>query len=237
MIAGSNAVYANKSQQVAQMLLDRLIKEDLEPGNSIGTEAELLEQYNVSRPTLRESLRILESQGVLSLRPGPKGGIIVKKPSINVLARSLSVYLRLNHVPLIEILRARIAIEPALVAGAAVHGTEDDFEAMDRSNDRLENGIDGSDEELRAENREFHNLIARASCNPVLETYWLTICSLASGEGENFKFTQNNRRAIAQDHRAIVNACRQRDPVAAQALMNKHLSQLEILLHKLGKRE
>ena len=54
----------SKAEHVAQQLLDRIISADLSPGSSFGTEAELLEQFNVSRPTLRESLRILESQGV-----------------------------------------------------------------------------------------------------------------------------------------------------------------------------
>ncbi|HHX90536.1 MAG TPA: FadR family transcriptional regulator, partial [Paracoccus sp.] len=70
----------SKAEYVARRLLDRIITANLKPGSSFGTEAELLEQYDVSRPTLRESLRVLESQGVLELRPGPKGGIMVAKP-------------------------------------------------------------------------------------------------------------------------------------------------------------
>ena len=70
----------NKAEYVAQRLLDRIITANLDPGSSFGTEADLLQQFDVSRPTLRESLRILEAQGVLELRPGPRGGIIVTKP-------------------------------------------------------------------------------------------------------------------------------------------------------------
>ncbi len=231
----SPAIYINKAQQIARLLLDRIIKRNLVPGSSFGTETELLEQYDVSRPTLRESLRILESQGVLSLRPGPKGGIIVGKPSIDVLAHSFSVFLRLHDVPLIEILRARMAIEPALVRDAALHGTEEQFDEMDRSVARLEAATNDDGTMLQEENRTFHNLIAKASCNPVLEVFWLTIRTLASGEGENIKFNERNRLAIAHSHAEIVKACRSRDPDKAQDLMSEHLGELELLLHKRSK--
>src|SRR3546814_854111 len=93
-----------KTSQVARMLLDRIIESKLQPGSSLGTEAELLEQMNVSRPTLREGLRILEAQGVLALRPGPRGGIIIARPSVDIIAHTISVYLRLTNVPFVELL-------------------------------------------------------------------------------------------------------------------------------------
>jgi GntR family transcriptional regulator, transcriptional repressor for pyruvate dehydrogenase complex len=225
------AIFINKAQQIARLLLDRIVQEDLSPGSSFGTEAEMLEQYDVSRPTLRESLRILESQGVLSLRPGPKGGIIVCKPSIDVLAHSLSIFLRLHNVPMEEILRARMAIEPALAVDAALHGTEEHFQEMERSIDRMAAAHDDGPSIYR-ENREFHNIIARAASNPVLEAFWLTIRTLASGEGDKLTFTERNREHIVRSHREILAACRKRDPVLAQQLMNEHLGELELLLRK-----
>src|SRR3546814_3115871 len=55
----------SKTEQLARLLLDRIIDSDLRPGDSFGTEAEMLAQFKVSRPTLRESIRILESHGVV----------------------------------------------------------------------------------------------------------------------------------------------------------------------------
>src|SRR3546814_6905485 len=98
----------------------------------------MLAQFKVSRPTLRESIRILESHGVVTLRPGPKGGVIINQPGVDFVAHALSVFLRLNNVPFVAILRARIAIEPALVRDAALHATEEDFQALeDRKSTRL----------------------------------------------------------------------------------------------------
>jgi DNA-binding FadR family transcriptional regulator len=231
MDEAAQPILVNKAQQVARLLLDRILQHDLHSGSSFGTEAELIEHYQVSRPTLRESLRILESQGVLSLRPGPKGGIMVSKPSIDVLAHLLSVFLRLHDVPLEEILRARMAIEPALARDAALHGTEHDFEDMAQSIERMAAAHDDG-QTIYSENREFHNIIARAAGNPVLEIFWLTIRSLASGEGEKMKFTQRNRDHIVTSHREILNACRAGDVAVAQGLMRDHLGELELLLRK-----
>ena len=72
------ATYLSKSQQVAQKLLARIADADLDAGITFATEAELLQQFNVSRPTLREGIRILESQGILEQRPGPGGGIVIQ---------------------------------------------------------------------------------------------------------------------------------------------------------------
>ena len=74
MMDQSMTVDRSKAEHVAQRLLERIVAAKLSPGSSFATESELLSQFNVSRPTLRESLRILESQGVLELRPGPGGG-------------------------------------------------------------------------------------------------------------------------------------------------------------------
>jgi GntR family transcriptional regulator, transcriptional repressor for pyruvate dehydrogenase complex len=225
----SAVVSVNKPEYVARLLLNRIIEADLRPGSSFGTEAELLEQFDVSRPTLREGLRILESQGVLKLRPGPRGGIIVSKPTIDVLVHTLSVYLRLNNVPFAEILRTRIAMEPALARDAALYGSAEDFDEMERTIERLEAaGDDG--EVVYRENRNFHDAIARAARNPVLELFWSTIRVLASGEGAGLKYSTRNRQHIISSHKTILEACRRRDADTAQRVMSNHLGELDVLL-------
>lgn len=219
----------HKSEQVARLILDRIVESGLKPGSSIGTEAELLEMFRVSRPTLREGLRILESQGLLTLRPGPKGGILVARPSVEGLAHTLSVLLRVNNVLFSEVLRARMAIEPALVWDAALRGTEDDFRAMELTIERLEQAGDDVQAVYR-ENREFHNIIARAAHNPVLEVFWSVIRILASGEGAGLRYSARNRAHIIASHRRIVEALRARDPEAAQEQILEHLGQLDELL-------
>lgn len=222
-------VTVSKTEQVARMLLNRIIETGVKPGSALATEAELLEQMDVSRPTLREGLRILESQGVLKLRPGPRGGIIVAKPSVDVIAQSVSVYLRLNEVPFVEILKSRIAIEPALARDAAQNGTEEHFAVMEATILAME-APDCSDQTVYLENRKFHGEIAKASANPVLELFWVTISIMASGESANIRYSSRNRSHIIRAHRRILAALRARDSEEAATATMDHLGELKELL-------
>jgi DNA-binding FadR family transcriptional regulator len=221
----------SKGEMVAQSLLERIIASGLSPGASFATEAELLTQFNVSRPTLREGLRLLESQGVLELRPGPGGGIILRKPSTGMLAHVVSVFLRLHDVPFIDLLKAREAIEPALALEAAANGTEEDFDELEASIIRMA-AIKGDEDGFLEENRIFHSIIARAAGNQVLEIFWSTISILASGEQYGLRYSFGNQDHVLKAHRGILEACRKRDGKVAAERMAEHVSELEHLVRK-----
>src|SRR3954471_12322883 len=149
-----STTYLSKAHQVAQDLLARIAESQIEAGQTFATEAELLKQLYVSRPTLREGIRILEAQGVIEQRPGPGGGLVIRRPSLDLLAHSLSVYLRFNDVPFVTVLQAREVIEPALAAEAAERGTDNDFREMAESIARMK--AQGNDQvAFIAENRVF----------------------------------------------------------------------------------
>jgi len=220
-----------KPETIASQLLERLVKARLAPGSSFATEAELIEEFDVSRPTLREALKILQSQGVIALRPGPGGGIIVTKPSIDMLAHGLSVFLRMHEVPFITVLKAREVIEPALTFEAAVNGTEQDFADLEASVARMSTLQAQRDQQaFLDENRNFHGIIARASGNKVLEVFWSTISVLASGEHHGLRYTVGNQGHVIAAHERILKACRGRDGEAAAAAMQSHVSDLENLV-------
>ncbi len=233
------ATYLSKAQQVAQQLLGRIADADVAPGHTFATEAELLKQFGVSRPTLREGIRILESQGILEQRPGPGGGIVIRRPSLDMLAHSLSIFLRFNDVPFVTVLKAREVIEPALAAEAAAQGTKENFAELAASIKRMEE--QGDDQEaFIAENRVFHGIVARASGNKVLEIFWETISLLASGEHHGVRYSFGNRRHVITAHKKILAACKKRDATAAALAMAQHVDELEHLVrdryqHLLGK--
>jgi len=227
------STHRSKAEHVAQQLLDRIIAAKLKPGSSFATEAELLTQFNVSRPTLRESLKLLESQGVLERRPGPGGGIIVREPSTDLLAHSLSVFLRLHEVPFATVLKAREVIEPALTYEAAVNGTVEDFAELESSIARMK-ALDAQREQeaFIEENRVFHSIIARAGGNKVLEVFWNTISILAAGEHHGIRYSIGNQTHVLQAHQRILDACRRRDGHAAAAEMERHVGALENLVRQ-----
>ena len=227
----SVTIFRSKAEQVAHSLLARIVDGRLKPGATFATESELLAQFNVSRPTLRESLRMLESQGVLAVKPGPGGGIIVGSPSIDLLAHGLSVFLRLNEVPFITVLKAREVIEPALAREAALHATDEDFAELEQSIARMKSlPADADQEVFLAENRQFHRTITRASGNKVLEAFWSTITVLEGEELRDIRFSVSNQAHVTEAHERILAACRARDGEAAAAAMHSHVSGLESLV-------
>ncbi len=225
------STHRSKAEHVAQQLLERIIAAKLKPGSSFATEAELLSQFNVSRPTLRESIKLLESQGLLDRRPGPGGGIIVREPSTDLLAYGLSVFLRMHEVPFETVLKAREVIEPALAYEAAVNGSEADFKELESSIARMKALDAQSDQEaFLEENRVFHSVIARAGGNKVLEVFWETISILATGEHHGIRYSVGNQAHVVKAHQRILEACRARDGEAAAAEMEKHVFGLENLV-------
>jgi len=223
--------HRSKAEHVAQQLLERIIDAKLKPGSSFATEAELLSQFNVSRPTMRESLKLLEGQGVLELRPGPGGGIVVREPSPDLLAYGLSVFLRLHEVPFATVIKAREVIEPALAYEAAVNGSEEDFAELEASIARMKTlDAPSQQEAFIDENRVFHGVIARASGNKVLEVFWVTISILAHGEHHGIRYSIGNQAHVIKAHERILKACRRRDGDAAAAAMDEHVSGLEHLV-------
>jgi GntR family transcriptional regulator, transcriptional repressor for pyruvate dehydrogenase complex len=222
--------YRNKSSQIADALMNRIINFGLKPGDVLGTEAELVAEHEVSRPTLRESLRMLEAQGVISLRPGPGGGVTVGRPSVDTLAHALSVFLYLQGVPFGTVLKAREVIEPALAYEAAVNGTESEFDELQQSIERMRD-ID-NDAAFVLENRAFHQIVARASRNKVLESFWEAISLLAQGEQHGISYSFGNRMHVVKAHDEILVACRNRRPEVAAARMAAHVGELEHLVKR-----
>ena len=230
MAKRSAPTFRNKSEQIADALMARIIAASLKPGDVLSTEADLLSEYDVSRPTLRESLRMLEAQGVVSLRPGPGGGVMVGKPSIDMLAHALSVFLYLQGVPFGTVLKARGVIEPALAHEAALNGDDAEFDEMQASIDRMA-ALDDQNAFVE-ENRTFHHLVAQASRNKVLESFWEAISLMAHGEQMGIHYTASNRKHVVQAHEDILAACRAKDPTLAAQRMAAHVGELESLVQR-----
>ncbi len=81
-----------------------------------------------------------------------------------------------------------------------------------------------------AENRIFHGIVAHASGNKVLETFWGTISLLSHGDMHGMRYTAGNRRHVAAAHQQILDACIARDSAAAARAMSGHVGELEHLV-------
>jgi len=104
-----------KPQQIADELRRQIVSGELHEGDLIGHEPELIERFGVSRPSLREALRILEAEGLISVVRGVQGGVIVHSPDQRLTARTAALVLQARGVSLADVFEARTIIEPAAV--------------------------------------------------------------------------------------------------------------------------
>ena len=114
------------AETVAELIRSQIATGQLKPGDRLPSERALLERYDVARPTMRGALRLLESDGLVSIERGMKGGARVTEPDITPLARRVGLHLQLRGTDLQELIAAQAVIQPGVVALAAgAHDAED----------------------------------------------------------------------------------------------------------------
>ncbi|WP_216694511.1 FadR/GntR family transcriptional regulator [Dietzia psychralcaliphila] len=115
------------AELIAADLRRQIVKGELQTGVILPPEAELMGQYGVSRPTLREAFRILETENLITVRRGSRGGAQVTAPDSSVAARHVGLLLQMRHTTLVDVYEARKVIEPRCAYLLARHRTPDDL--------------------------------------------------------------------------------------------------------------
>lgn len=106
---------------VALEILRDIVSQKKKAGDRLPLESEMLTQYGVSRPSLREALRLLEFQGLIAIRPGPGSSTVVGEADPANLARTLVLFLHLSGATYDELLTAWQMTEPLLARRAALN--------------------------------------------------------------------------------------------------------------------
>jgi GntR family transcriptional regulator, transcriptional repressor for pyruvate dehydrogenase complex len=104
-----------KPQQIADELRRMIVSGELSEGDSLGHEPDLVERFGVSRPSLREALRILEAEGLITVVRGMLGGVVVHEPDHRTTARTAALVLQARNVSLADVYEARSLLEPTAV--------------------------------------------------------------------------------------------------------------------------
>jgi GntR family transcriptional repressor for pyruvate dehydrogenase complex len=132
-------------ETVAAGIRRRIATGDLKIGDRLPTEEELTESFGIARTTLREALRILESQGLIQIRRGRGGGATVTMPDLDRLAEPLAVMLQLRKTTAFDLDQARLLIEPQLASWLAKNHTDDDLAALGAAVESAAAAVDADD--------------------------------------------------------------------------------------------
>jgi DNA-binding FadR family transcriptional regulator len=217
------------SERIALELRRYLARNDLRPGDRLGTEQELADEFGVSRPTLREALRILASGHLVRATRGPGGGIFVESTPNEGMGRSLSdsiaTMLDAEGVSLRELVEARIHLEVPISGLAALHATDETAAELESAIAEAR-GNDPVTDAFRLADFRFHRTLATAAGNELMGAFtsWtLDVLqpSLVRTVGHTF-----DAESILGQHEEILRAVRRRQQRAAERAMRRHLEYL-----------
>jgi DNA-binding FadR family transcriptional regulator len=170
-----SAVRAPKAAElIAQRLRSKIVRGEIAPGEMLPSEKLLMAQFAVSRPTLREAFRILESEGRITVLPGSRGGPQATVPDLGGAARHIGLYLQIQGTTLEDLLEARTEFEPICVRLLAERCTDEGLTALEACVDTqkrvVSKGLDSPTDFAKwvALTAEFHELIANYCGNKTL---------------------------------------------------------------------
>jgi GntR family transcriptional repressor for pyruvate dehydrogenase complex len=212
------------SDVLADDLRERILRGDFAEGTSLPAERELVAQTSMSRTTVREALRILEVQGLVSIRTGRSGGAFVCRPGKESVASSVGLLIRGRHVRLADLLETREAIEPACARLAAKHRTETDLAVLDRLNEEIVVDDGASLAGFLQTNVDWHVAVAIASHNELLSGMMMALSRAIYEATDNQGFVDAAvRETTARAHRSVTKAIREQDGEAAVRRMTRHV--------------
>ena len=221
------------SEQVAVQIQHYVQDEGLAPGDFLGREEDLAAEFGVSRPTLREALKLLSSGNLIRATKGPGGGIFVAHTAEQGMGRSLSdaiaMMLETEAVSLHELLDARVLLEVPLAGLAAYQPDEETL-------NRLRGAVDAAAAEpdnvevVSAADAEIHQTMAEAAGNRMIQALTTWIFEVLQPSLVEVLEPAIVHSAIVEQHEALVAAVEKGDPARAERAMKDHLLYLRDVL-------
>lgn len=211
---------------VAQRIVRDTLREGLKPGDLLLPEKTMLEKYQTGRGTLREALRLLEFQGVIALKPGPRGGPVLLTPDASHLASTVVLLMQLKAAPFRTIVEVRSAMEPMISSLAAERMTDESLLDLSGTIQQMREKLDDQHSFLDA-NKRFHDIIAWSSGNTLFGYIVDSLLGIMDGALIGIDYPTHRRLAILKAHEEIYEALRSRDPKLSEERMREHIEAYE----------
>lgn len=226
-------------ERVADQVKRWITDQALSPGDRMPKESELQALFEVSKGTMREALALLEAEGLVRIRTGPRGGATIREVSFDHAFRLLQnfFYFRNPHVE--DLYAVRLLVEPELAAGAVPSLTAGDLAALERSIEFCSPRRERESEALRQrqEDLHFHDILANAHPNPLLRFMGSfinrSLRELVVIHGQAGIYQRFGQANVAA-HRQILDAVRRRQSARVRDLMRAHIEEAYRYVKKIG---
>lgn len=211
------------SDTVVEQIIGLIESGALKPGDQLPSERELVEQLNVGRATVREALRVLEAQGVISVRPG-KGTVVTGDVSRLSAQESIMAWFQEHSDEVLDLLEIREALErrAAYLAARRADGRVI-LELQDILREAERCVAEGNVDQLGYVDHQFHRLLAKASGNAILSQIIDAISDVMLNPRRSIQRLPGRAVTSLEEHRAIFNAIKDGQPEAAEAAAMRHI--------------
>jgi GntR family transcriptional regulator, transcriptional repressor for pyruvate dehydrogenase complex len=237
---GQNIRAVKTGEMIASFLRAKIVRGEFAEGDSLPPEAELMRQFEVSRPTLREAFRILETESLIMIRRGARGARITA-PKVEVAARHVGLIMQISGTTLADVYEARSLIEPEAAALLAARRTDADLADLAACIDGLESLIEagGPPANPRASNprawlpaaQRFHDLLTQRAGNKTLAIQALVLrevvdCHLllAAREPAGEALTADSFRKAIKSFRRLLALVQAKDAAGARRHWQTHMA-------------
>ncbi|MBE0607180.1 MAG: FadR family transcriptional regulator [Deltaproteobacteria bacterium] len=214
-------------EEIVAKIKEMVEKGRFKSGDQLPVERELAEVFRVSRSSVREALRSLESQGFIESRQGD--GTYIASHPVESLVSPLASVIFTEKDDQMELFEMRRMIEPDLAYLAAERATEEEIEMMknvlDLQEEKIARGESGTDVD-----KNFHYIMARAAKNKVLLRITDNIIDLLAESREQYLQVEGRPQKSILRHREVLEAIRAGDPERAEKCMLEHLMDIETSL-------
>ncbi len=234
-VASRTAVRSPKTAELVAGTLRRMVVEgQLKDGDFLPNEAELMAHFGVSRPTLREAVRVLESERLVEVRRGSRTGARVRVPGPEVVARPAGLLLELSGATIADLLTAKSAIEPMAARLLAETGTTEAFDELEQMLEGLAT-VDHQSDRLAESTGAFHLRVVQLSGNATLGIvagmlHEITVRHTAFVFNERRPVSRDDYEKLMRSYRKLLQALRAGDADRAEAHWRKHLDTSRELL-------
>jgi GntR family transcriptional repressor for pyruvate dehydrogenase complex len=231
-VAAPERLRRSAPEEVADAIRAWMFGRGLQPGDRLGREEDLAQRFGVSRPTLREALRLLSSAHLIRATKGPGGGIFVAATPEQGIGRSVTdsvaSMLSADSIDLDELIETRMLLEVPLAGLAAQRASEDDVAALRAVLEAAGDSAQGDD--FRGFDTRLHGLIAEIAGNRLARAFTQWIGQVLQPPLHVLIEPAVVDAVVVEQHRDIVRAIERGDPPAAERAMREHLVYLHDLV-------
>ncbi len=218
-------------EMVAGILRDRILSGDLPEGSALPPTPDLAQEFRVSEPSMREAMRILETDGLVSVRRGRHGGAIVHTPDHEEVSRMIGFVLQSWKTTLADVRQATTILEPICASLCAARPERETIaEILERNNDTMRDALSASDwPAASAVSFEFHYLLIDECGNDSLRLLGGALHHLRKPHEDppkhHYALMATKGEELLQDHVAVTKAIARGNGRRARDLCEQHSEQ------------